>query len=80
MTAQHLHAFDLSARLAVVTGARRGIGLAIAEALAAVGADIVAVSKHRPMSGAVRRACRWAAGRSPPGGARSPPYRQRGEP
>ncbi|HZB28532.1 MAG TPA: SDR family oxidoreductase [Streptosporangiaceae bacterium] len=39
-------AFDLSGKLAVVTGARRGIGLAIAEALAAAGADIVAVSAH----------------------------------
>ncbi|WP_308439142.1 SDR family oxidoreductase [Streptomyces sulfonofaciens] len=39
-------AFDLSGRLAVVTGARRGIGLAVAEALAAAGADIVAVSAH----------------------------------
>ncbi|WP_246465786.1 SDR family oxidoreductase [Allocatelliglobosispora scoriae] len=36
--------FDLSGRLAVVTGARRGIGLAIATALAAAGADIIAVS------------------------------------
>ena len=32
------------ARLAVVTGARRGIGLAMAEALAAAGADIIGVS------------------------------------
>ncbi|GAA1802468.1 2-dehydro-3-deoxy-D-gluconate 5-dehydrogenase KduD [Luedemannella flava] len=36
--------FDLSGRLAVVTGCRRGIGLAMAEALAAAGADIVGVS------------------------------------
>ena len=52
--------FDLSGRCAVVTGARRGIGLAMAEALAAAGADIVAVSAQLETSGseveqAVRR-------------------------
>jgi 2-deoxy-D-gluconate 3-dehydrogenase len=36
--------FSLDGKLAVVTGARRGIGLAMAEALAAAGADVVAVS------------------------------------
>ncbi|MCZ7438236.1 SDR family oxidoreductase [Micromonospora sp. WMMC241] len=36
--------FDLTGRLAVVTGCRRGIGLAMAEALAGAGADIVGVS------------------------------------
>lgn len=43
--------FDLAGKLAVVTGARRGIGLAVAEALAAAGADIVAVSAHLETSG-----------------------------
>ena len=36
--------FDLTGRLAVVTGARRGLGLAMATALAAAGADVVGVS------------------------------------
>jgi 2-dehydro-3-deoxy-D-gluconate 5-dehydrogenase len=36
--------FDLTGRTAVVTGARRGIGLAMACALAGAGADIVAAS------------------------------------
>ncbi|VXB12858.1 SDR family oxidoreductase [Aeromicrobium sp. 9AM] len=39
-----LAAFSLKGRLAVVTGARRGIGLAIATGLAEAGADIVGVS------------------------------------
>ena len=39
-------AFSLAGRLAVVTGARRGIGLATCGALAAAGADVVGVSVH----------------------------------
>ena len=38
------HRFDLTGRLAVVTGARRGIGHAMACALASAGADIIGVS------------------------------------
>ena len=38
--------FDLTGRLAVVTGCRRGIGLAMAEALAGAGADIIGVSRQ----------------------------------
>ncbi len=36
--------FDLSGKTALVTGARRGIGFGMAEALAAAGADIIGVS------------------------------------
>jgi 2-deoxy-D-gluconate 3-dehydrogenase len=40
--------FSLEGQLAVVTGASRGIGLAVCQALASAGADIVAVSHHMP--------------------------------
>ena len=46
-----LSSFDLHGRLAVVTGARRGLGLAIARALASAGADIVGVSASLESSG-----------------------------
>lgn len=42
------HLFGLDGKLAVVTGASQGIGLAIAESLARAGADIVAVSHDLP--------------------------------
>jgi len=43
--------FDLTGKLAVVTGARRGIGLACAVALAEAGADVIGVSSSLEPSG-----------------------------
>ena len=51
------HPFDLTGKLAVVTGASRGIGLAIATAYADAGADVVGVSTNLPPGDSeVRRA------------------------
>jgi 2-dehydro-3-deoxy-D-gluconate 5-dehydrogenase len=47
------HPFDLSGQVAVVTGARRGIGAGIAVALAEAGADIIGVSATLEESGSV---------------------------
>lgn len=43
--------FDLTGKVAVVTGASRGIGFAMAEALARAGADIIGVSATLPATG-----------------------------
>jgi 2-deoxy-D-gluconate 3-dehydrogenase len=56
--------FDLSGRLALVTGCRRGIGLAMAEALAHAGADIVGTSLSLPAGDSEARRRVEAQGRS----------------
>ena len=56
--------FDLTGTLAVVTGARRGIGFAMAEALAGAGADIIGVSATLEASGSALEQRVTALGRS----------------
>ena len=56
--------FDLTGLTAVVTGARRGIGFAMAEALAGAGADIIGVSATLESFGSTIEAAVTATGRS----------------
>ena len=56
--------FGLEGRLAVVTGANQGIGLAIASTLAAAGADIVGVSYAMPQGESEVLTAVEAAGRT----------------
>ncbi len=64
MNAANTSAFDLTGKLAVVTGAKRGIGLGMAVALADAGADIVGVSATLESSGSAVQEAVEARGRS----------------
>ena len=55
--------FSLEGRLSVVTGANRGIGFAMAKALALGGSDIIAVSANIPADGGAIGETVTAAGR-----------------
>ena len=59
-----MNLFDLTGTTAVVTGASRGIGFAMAEALASAGADIIGVSASLPESGSAIEAAVTGHGRS----------------
>ncbi|MDY0908211.1 SDR family oxidoreductase [Microbacterium sp. CFBP9034] len=56
--------FSLRGTTAVVTGARRGIGFAMAAALAEAGADIIGVSTSQPRSGSAVEDAVTGAGRT----------------
>jgi NAD(P)-dependent dehydrogenase (short-subunit alcohol dehydrogenase family) len=58
-----MHLFDLSGRVAIVTGSSRGIGRAIAERLAEHGANVVISSRKRETCEAVALAINTRLGR-----------------
>ena len=58
-----LNLFDLKGKIALVTGCKRGIGKAMAEALAEAGADIIGVSASLELEGSDVAASVTAAGR-----------------
>ncbi|WP_246573490.1 SDR family oxidoreductase [Kineosporia corallincola] len=63
-TAYLARSFTLEGKLAVVTGVRQGIGLAIAEALSSAGADIIGISRELPLGESTARTTVERVGRA----------------
>ncbi len=68
--------FDLTGKVAVITGGNGGIGLGMAEALAAAGASVcIWGTNEAKNTAALANGCRRTGCRSPPGCATSPTRR-----
>jgi NAD(P)-dependent dehydrogenase (short-subunit alcohol dehydrogenase family) len=58
-----LKLFDLTGRVAIVTGGSKGLGLAMAQGLASAGADVILVSRHEDQAKAAADEIAKAYGR-----------------
>ena len=71
-----LQLFDLSGKVAIVTGSTKGIGRAMAQGLAEAGASVVVSSRKQDLCEQVAGEIRAATGRDDPqGGQRQPSHR-----
>ncbi len=61
--------FDLSGKVAIVTGSTKGIGRAMVEGLSAAGASVVVSSRKQELCDEVAEECVDGAGREHPGSA-----------
>ncbi len=58
-----MNPFDLSGKVAIVTGSTKGLGRAMVEGLAAAGADVVVSSRKQELCDQVAEEVRAATGR-----------------
>ena len=62
MQSEHLPSFVLTGKIALITGANRGIGLGLADALAAAGATVAVTARHLDDAARVAQAILQAGG------------------